>query len=217
MWQSRAAMTAVAQKLGIDPAIAANPTAMALLIGQQNQQQSLGMAQNAISGVDKLPLFGGGAGGLGGLGGTAAPVAGSSDATPATPGVLGAAKAAIANNESAGSGGYSAIGPVVNGDRAYGKYQVMGANIPEWTGSILVGPDRQGVRQQPGCPGEGLRGPVRRLPSEVREHQRRRVHVVQRPAVAQAGNASDGNMTVPQYVAKVNNYLAKNGGGPDTD
>lgn len=37
------------------------------------------------------------------------------------------------------SGGrYDAIGPVTkNGDRAYGKYQVMGANIPSWTKQAL--------------------------------------------------------------------------------
>lgn len=40
---------------------------------------------------------------------------------------------AIASVESDGSGGYQAIGPEVKGDRAYGKYQVMGANIPSWT------------------------------------------------------------------------------------
>lgn len=40
--------------------------------------------------------------------------------------------------ESAGSGGYSALGPITaNGDRAYGAYQVMGANIPSWTKSAL--------------------------------------------------------------------------------
>lgn len=39
--------------------------------------------------------------------------------------------AAIAQQESGGS--YSATGSYVNGDRAYGKYQVMGANIPSWT------------------------------------------------------------------------------------
>ncbi|HEY8353847.1 MAG TPA: hypothetical protein VIK69_02380 [Methylophilaceae bacterium] len=39
---------------------------------------------------------------------------------------------AIAGIES--SGRYDALGPVTKtGDRAYGKYQVMGANIPEWT------------------------------------------------------------------------------------
>ena len=38
---------------------------------------------------------------------------------------------AIAKQES--DGRYSAVGVQVNGDRAYGKYQVMGANIPSWT------------------------------------------------------------------------------------
>src|SRR6185436_10620904 len=39
---------------------------------------------------------------------------------------------AIAGIESGGK--YDALGPVTKtGDRAYGKYQVMGANIPEWT------------------------------------------------------------------------------------
>lgn len=45
---------------------------------------------------------------------------------------------AIASIESAGSGGYAALGPKVKGgDRAYGRYQVMGANIPQWTKAAL--------------------------------------------------------------------------------
>lgn len=45
---------------------------------------------------------------------------------------------AIKSIESAGSGGYSALGPITaSGDRAYGAYQVMGANIPSWTKSAL--------------------------------------------------------------------------------
>lgn len=45
---------------------------------------------------------------------------------------------AIASIESDGSGGYSALGPKVKGgDRAYGRYQVMGANIPQWTKAAL--------------------------------------------------------------------------------
>jgi hypothetical protein len=51
-------------------------------------------------------------------------------------------KRGIAAVESGGSGGYSALGPVMasgayKGDRAYGKYQVMGGNIPAWTKSAL--------------------------------------------------------------------------------
>lgn len=49
---------------------------------------------------------------------------------------IAAAKAAIAGNESGGR--YNAMGPVTaNGDRAYGKYQVMGKNIPQWTRAAL--------------------------------------------------------------------------------
>lgn len=40
---------------------------------------------------------------------------------------------AISEQESAGSGGYKAVGQPVNGHRAYGKYQVMDFNIPSWT------------------------------------------------------------------------------------
>lgn len=45
----------------------------------------------------------------------------------------------IASIESGGK--YDLLGPVTKtGDRAYGKYQVMGANIPEWTKEILGQP-----------------------------------------------------------------------------
>ena len=45
---------------------------------------------------------------------------------------------AIANIESRGSGGYAALGPKLkSGDRAYGRYQVMGSNIPQWTKAAL--------------------------------------------------------------------------------
>lgn len=44
---------------------------------------------------------------------------------------------AIKNIESSG-GNYSALGPITRtGDRAYGAYQVMGANIPSWTKTHL--------------------------------------------------------------------------------
>jgi hypothetical protein len=46
---------------------------------------------------------------------------------------------ALAGGETAGSRDpYSATGTVTrNGDRAYGKYQIMGANIPQWTQAAL--------------------------------------------------------------------------------
>lgn len=49
---------------------------------------------------------------------------------------LARAAAAISGIESGGN--YGALGPVTKrGDRAYGKYQVMGANIPSWTQAAL--------------------------------------------------------------------------------
>jgi hypothetical protein len=48
------------------------------------------------------------------------------------------ARDAIAAIESQGSGDYSALGPVTKGgDRAYGRYQVMGSNIGPWTQQAL--------------------------------------------------------------------------------
>ena len=45
---------------------------------------------------------------------------------------------AIASIESAGSGGYSALGPVTHaGDQAIGRYQVMGSNVGDWTEKYL--------------------------------------------------------------------------------
>ena len=45
---------------------------------------------------------------------------------------------AIASIESAGSGGYSALGPITQrGNRAYGRYQVMDFNIGPWTEKYL--------------------------------------------------------------------------------
>lgn len=49
---------------------------------------------------------------------------------------IDAAREAIAKIES--SGNYGAVGPQTKtGDRAYGRYQVMGANIPSWTREAL--------------------------------------------------------------------------------
>lgn len=62
-----------------------------------------------------------------------------------TPDLMAAAKEAIASKESAGQANpYAALGPVTpGGDRAIGKYQVMGANVPGWTEAAL------GVRMTP--------------------------------------------------------------------
>ncbi|HET7713055.1 MAG TPA: transglycosylase SLT domain-containing protein [Patescibacteria group bacterium] len=56
--------------------------------------------------------------------------------TPTGSGTLGKFLHAIASQESGGN--YNALGVVTrSGDRAYGKYQVMGANVPSWTKAAL--------------------------------------------------------------------------------
>jgi hypothetical protein len=52
-------------------------------------------------------------------------------------GNMSAYRDAIASIESKGSGGYAALGPWTKGDRAYGRYQIMGANIPSWSKDAL--------------------------------------------------------------------------------
>lgn len=56
--------------------------------------------------------------------------------TTAPSGSIGDYSRAISGIESGGN--YSAVGPATkSGDKAYGKYQVMGANIPSWTKDAL--------------------------------------------------------------------------------
>jgi hypothetical protein len=61
---------------------------------------------------------------------------GSKGKIPTGSGQLGKFLHAIATQESGGR--YNALGVVTrSGDRAYGKYQVMGANIPSWSKAAL--------------------------------------------------------------------------------
>jgi hypothetical protein len=72
---------------------------------------------------------------------SAGPFSKPSPALTQPPAAAGAAPTSNFGNAIAGieSGGkYDALGPVTSsGDRAFGKYQVMGANIPEWTKAHL--------------------------------------------------------------------------------
>jgi hypothetical protein len=57
-------------------------------------------------------------------------------AAPSGPDAMGRWKQAIAGIESGGR--YNALGPITKtGDRAYGKYQIMGDNIPKWSREAL--------------------------------------------------------------------------------
>lgn len=145
----------------------------------------------------------------------AAPAAAMPAGMPAAPPVSGfnmdAAKAGIAKVESGGN--YGALGPETKkGDRAYGKYQVMGANVPAWTKQALG---------QSLTPEQFLKSPEAQ--EAVFEDQFRRnvakygtvqdaasVWFSGRP-MAKAGNARDVlGTTVPDYV---NKFMAGYQGG----
>uniref|UniRef100_UPI003B51A006 hypothetical protein n=1 Tax=Roseovarius indicus TaxID=540747 RepID=UPI003B51A006 len=118
---------------------------------------------------------------------------------------------AISTVESGGR--YDAIGPVTkNGNRAYGKYQVMDFNVGPWTEKHL------GRRM---TPREFLADPAAQdavFNAEFGSYVDRygnpqdaaSVWFSGRP-MAQAGNASDGYTTVPEYVAKFTGALGQPG------
>lgn len=119
---------------------------------------------------------------------------------------------AIQAIESQGSGGYKAKGPVTrNGDRAYGKYQIMGSNIGPWSRQYLGytitidqfynSPDLQ----------EKLARAV--LKSYYDKHGPDGAAAKWFSGVADPNSTkSDGYNTVKQYVAKMNAAAARYSG-----
>jgi hypothetical protein len=115
------------------------------------------------------------------------------------------AKAALAAIESGGRAQpYAALGPVTDsGDRAHGKYQVMGANIPSWTREALG---------RSMTPAEFLASPEaqeRVVETQLNKSYTRYGNVADAASVwfsgrpqSRAGNGSDGYVTVPAYVRK---------------
>tara|TARA_R110001632_G_scaffold847_8_gene3200 strand:+ start:12886 stop:13674 length:789 start_codon:yes stop_codon:yes gene_type:complete len=123
-------------------------------------------------------------------------------------GMIGAAMGAVADVESLGSGGYSAVGQVVQkgmykGQRAYGKYQVMEGNIGPWTKKYYG----KALTPQQFLENEEAQDAV--LENELMSNAEKygsiedavSVWFSGRP-VKKAGNASDGYTTVPEYIAK---------------
>jgi hypothetical protein len=159
---------------------------------------------NALAARAGAPMGGAGAPAMPGAGAAAAPAGFDMDR----------AKQAIAGIESGGR--YGALGPVTNrGDRAFGKYQVMGANIPSWTKEALG---------RSMTPAEFLASPEAQ--ERVFETQfGKSVAKYGNPAdaasvwfsgrpLAKAGNASDVlGTTVPQYAQK---FMAAYEGGANT-
>lgn len=123
-------------------------------------------------------------------------------AGPILEGDIGKALRALGTIES--SNNYQAIGPQTRtGARAYGKYQVMDFNIPNWTEEVL------GVRMTPAqflaSPEAQEQVAAAKMQAYFNEHgsweDAASVWFSGRP-MRQAGNASDGWATVPEYVEK---------------
>lgn len=115
---------------------------------------------------------------------------------------------ALAAVESRGSGDYAAVGPEVKkgmykGQRAYGRYQVMEGNIAEWT-KAAVGRSYTAK--------EFLEDPeTQDAVAAYQLQQSKDKHGTWEDAASvwfsgrplrQAGEASDGNLTVPEYIDK---------------
>lgn len=131
-------------------------------------------------------------------------------------GMLEYARDAVSDVESRGRGGYSAIGPVVKtgmykGQRAYGKYQVMEGNIGPWTekhyGKRLTAKEFLANTEAQDAVVEN------ELMGNWRKHGTIEDAVsiwFSGSPIAQAGKASDGYLTVPEYLKKFrNNYIRR--------
>ena len=123
---------------------------------------------------------------------------------------------ALAAVESRGSGDYQAIGPVVEkgmyaGDRAYGRYQVMGKNIPAWTKEVLgvaMTPQEflDDTNAQDLVAAHKMNAAFERFGTW---EDAASVWFTGRP-LAEAGNVSDGYTTAPAYVQKFRRYMRPN-------
>lgn len=103
------------------------------------------------------------------------------------------------------AGNYGAVGPVTSrGDRAYGAYQVMGANISTWTKEVLG----QSLSIKEFLADQSAQDKIFYAKFSQSADKfgsmadATSVWFSGRP-ISRAGNASDGYNTVPQYVGKV--------------
>lgn len=117
---------------------------------------------------------------------------------------------AIKSIESSG-GNYGLMGPATrNGDRAYGAYQVMGSNIPDWTkkhyGTALSPEEFLKNKDAQDAVFNGQFGGY--VGQYGNPQDAASAWFTGRPQ-AQGGGASDGNITGNQYVDKFNKYLGQ--------
>ena len=122
--------------------------------------------------------------------------------------IMGKYAPAIANIES--SGNYAALGPVTKtGDQAFGKYQVMGANVPSWTKEATgkeMTPDE--FLSNPEAQDATFKYHFGKALSQYGNPQDAASVWFSGKPQAAAGNASDINgTTVPSYLKKFNESI----------
>lgn len=127
------------------------------------------------------------------------------------------ALAALGDVESLGSGGYQALGPVVNkgmykGQRAHGKYAVMPGNIPSWTkkyyGTQLTPSEFLQNEQAQDIVAENMLMANWEKYGSIEDSVS--VWFTGRPlAKATAEGAADQNITVPEYLDRWRKYYNK--------
>lgn len=118
---------------------------------------------------------------------------------------------AIGQYESGGN--YQAKGPITkNGDRAYGKYQVMGNNIPSWTKAILgVSMTPQQFLNDQKAQDKVAEAKLGQYLEKYGTYEDAASMWFSGRPVAKAGNSKDVlGTTVNSYVSSVINYLKKN-------
>lgn len=129
-------------------------------------------------------------------------------------GPVGAALEALAKIESAGSGGYKAVGPVVKtgmykGQRAYGRYQVMESNIGPWSREVM---GRPYTKEEWMENKDGVQDKVTASRMAASYHKygtwedAASVWFTGQP-LSKGRNRSDGGLTGNQYVTKFRKYF----------
>lgn len=114
---------------------------------------------------------------------------------------------AIAGIESGGN--YGILGPATkSGDRAYGKYQIMGSNIGPWTKEVLGAPmTPEEFKNNPQAQDAVFTAKFNQYVEKYGPEGAARAWFAG-PKGMNNPNASDGNMTVAQYAERFRNAMA---------
>lgn len=115
---------------------------------------------------------------------------------------------AIAEQESGGN--YGAVGVWVGGDRAYGKYQVMGANIPSWTKQYVgYSMTPQQYLNSPSAQEKVARGKLKSYFNQYGARGAASAWYSGNPSLHMSTRSQSGGPSIKDYVDSVLNKAAK--------